>query len=128
MKAVLTPNDLKIGDQVSKPGWKPMELTKYEETTADKDQSTNVTFYFQILDGEDKGKVSRVFGNEKFLGYLKNLWKALRCPQDAEGNYEVTTEFCNEAVGTKLKGYWQVGKSATTGKPFNEITDYQPLA
>lgn len=127
MRAVVTPDDLKRGELISKAGWAPCELVAYDEKPADTDGSTNCTFSWKIIDGPDSGKQTRVFCNEKALGFLKNFYKVFSCPQDEAGNYVPSSEYFKGLVGEKCLLYLQRGKS-NQNKEFNEVTDYKPLA
>jgi len=132
MRAILSPDDLKMGDPrvPIKPGWYPAEIVKYDEAevkgTAEKpsDGSMNSVFYFRILDGEYKGRELRRYFNEKVLGMGKQLYATLKFPRHANGGYEVSTELFNKTVGAKLMIYILLDKK--TG--YDSIEDYKPMA
>lgn len=132
MRAILTPDDLKMGDprQPIKPGWYPAEIVKYDEAvtkgSAEKpsDGSTNSIFYFKIVDGEYKGRELRRYFNEKVLGMGKSLYATLGFPKNAAQGYDVSTELFEKTVGYKMMIYVMLDKK--TG--YDSIEDYKPMS
>lgn len=132
MRAVLSPDDLKMGDprEPIAPGWYPSEITKYDEAVTkgsaekESDGSTNAIFFFTILDGPYKGRELRRYFNEKVLGMGSHLYKALGFPKNAAGAYDVSTELFKQTVSSKLMIYVQ--KDKKTG--YDSIEDYKPMA
>lgn len=130
MRAVLTPDDLKLAEREPiKPGWYPAEIVKYDEVetkgTDEKpsDGSMNAVFYFKILDGEPKGRELRRYFNEKVLGFGKNLYATLGFPKNAGGAYDVSTELFRQTVGSQMMVY--IIKDKKTG--YDSIEDFKPL-
>lgn len=128
MRAIVTPDDLKVGELIE-PGWHVMELAEYSEKEAGTDKSTNCSFRFKVLDGPYKGYSAKAMFNEKALGMGKKLWAALQVPYDAEKGYALSTEMFEQiaAAKPKLKVYVKRGKS-NQGNEFNDPADFQPLA
>lgn len=132
MRAILTPDDLKMGEPrvPIKPGWYPAEIVKYDEAivkgTPEKpsDGSVNSVFYFKIIDGEYKDRELRRYFNEKVLGMGKSLYATLKFPKTANGGYEVSSELFNQTVGHKLMIYVMVDKK--TG--YDAVEDYKPMS
>lgn len=124
-RAVLTPDDLKLGDLIE-PGWYPVEISKYEEKPAGTDKSCNCFFHFKIIDGPKKGVAPRKMFNEKALGFGKNLWSTLGFPFDPEKGYTLSSELFNQTVGSKLEIYVKRGTS-DKGNDFNDVADFRPL-
>jgi len=126
MRQVITPDDLKKGEIVP-PTWYPCEISDYEEKPAGTDKSTNCIFTFKILDGEHKGKTGNKLFNEKSLGFGKKLWALVIPGWDKEKGGELSTDKFRQAVGKKIKVYFETGKS-DKGNEFNSPTDYLPLS
>ena len=132
MRAILTPEDLKMGDPRNPipPGWYPAEITKYNEvitkgtTEKPSDGSTNSVFHFTILDGPEKGRELRRYYNEKVLGFGKSLYATLGFPKNSVGGYDVYTELFQKTVGHKLMIYVMLDKK--TG--YDAVEDYKPMA
>ncbi len=127
---VVTPDDLKKGDLVDKPGWYPAEIVRYEEGEAGKEAknpgSLTATFIFKILDGPNQGiEVKRLF-SETAWGFAKNFFAAMGYPKDEAGAYQISSSLFNRSVGHKLKIYIKRGKS-DRGNEFNDVQDFQPL-
>lgn len=123
---VLKPEDLLIGELVSEPGWQPCVLKKWEEKEAGTDKSANAIFYFEIIDGKDKGKSGRALFNEKAFGMGKKLWAVIVPGFDIKNGGALSPQVFDAAVGKKLKVYFKRGKS-NQGNEFNDPTDYMPL-
>lgn len=130
MRAVLTPDDLKLADKEPiPPGWHPAEIIKYDEAvtkgTDEKpsDGSTNAIFFFKILEGPAKNRELRRYFNEKVLGFGKNLYAALGFPKNAAGAYDVSSELFRQTVGSKMMVY--VMKDKKTG--YDGIEDFKPM-
>lgn len=124
--ATISPDDLKRGDLVD-PGWYPCEISKYEEKDASTDKSTNAIFHFKVLDGAQKGNQFKTQFNEKALGFGKNLWAVLLGKPTDKG-YALSSEVFYAQVGKKLMVYVKRGKNNDSGREFNEVADYRPLA
>ena len=130
MKAVLTPDDLRLSEKENiPPGWYPAEIIKYEEVetkgTPDKpsDGSMNSVFYFKILDGPAKNRELRRYLNEKYLGFGKHMYSTLGFPKNSHGGYDVSTELFEQTVGHKLMIY--IIKDKKTG--YDSVEDFKPL-
>lgn len=130
MRAVLTPDDLKLADKEPiPPGWYPAEITKYEEVvtkgTDEKpsDGSVNSVFYFKILDGAAKNRELRRYFNEKVLGFGKNLYATLKFPKNSAGGYDVSTQLFEQTIGSKMMVY--IIKDKKTG--YDTIEDFKPI-
>jgi hypothetical protein len=125
MRAIVSPDDLKVGELVE-PSWYPCELADYSEKEAGTDKSTNCIFRFKIIDGKYAGYSAKSLFNEKSLGMGKKLWAALGLPFDDEKGYLLSTELFEQQVGKKLKVYIKRGKS-NQGNEFNDPADFAPL-
>lgn len=125
MRQVLTPDDLKKGDLIP-PGWYPTEISDYDEKPADTDGSTNCFFYFKILDGPYKGVVVKRLFNEKALGFGKNLYAALKFPNDPIKGYDLSTDLFKQTIGHKVQIYVKRGKS-NKGNEFNDAADFRAI-
>lgn len=127
---VVTPEDLKKGDLVQEIGWKAVEIKDVQESEASKDAktpgSTNITFFFEILDGKDKGVVVKRLFNETAWGFAKNFFAAMNYPMDEAKNYQISMELFRASIGAKLKVYVKRGKS-NQGNEFNDVSDFLPL-
>ena len=126
---IVTPDDLKKGDLVT-PGWHPAVITKVEESEASEEAknpgSTNVTFYFKILAGPDKGVEPKRLFNEVAWGFAKDFFATLGFPKDDKGNYRISMVLFEQAVGFKLMIYVKRGKS-NKGNEYNDVADFKPL-
>lgn len=125
LKASLTPDDLLKGELASK-GWHPAEIVDYTETEADTDGSTNINFFFKIIDGGSKGITARRLFNEKALGFMKNLLAALDYPKNAKGGYDIDGDKLKQAIGRKLEIYIVTGTS-NKGNDFNDVKDFRKM-
>ena len=132
MRAVLTPDDLKKGDLIN-PGWHPVEIVDYTEDAASDEAknpgSTNCTFHFKVIDGEEKGKTCKRLFNETALGFGKALWLIFFGPPDPVRGYadgQLSTEAFKAQIGKKIKVYVKRGKS-NRGNEFNDVQDFMPL-
>ena len=127
---IVTPEDLKKGDLVP-PTWYPCEIIKVEESEASEDAknpgSTNITFFFRIIDGEYKGvELKRLF-NETAWGFAKDFFAAMNFPKDAKGNYQISMSLFEQAVGHKLMVYVKRDKS-NKGNEYNNVADFKPMS
>ena len=120
MRAIVTPDDLKVGELIE-PGFHIMELSEYSEKPAATDKSTNCIFKFKVVDGPYKGYSANTLISEKALGMGKKLWAALGIPYDAERGYDLSTELFQRIAASKpkLKVYIKRGKS-NQGNEFND--------
>ncbi len=133
MKAFLTPDDLKKGDLVP-PGWYPVEIIDYDEAPASDNAknpgSTNCTFFFKVIDGEQKGATFKRLFNETALGFGKTLWKVFFGDPDPVKGYtmdQLNSDTFKQQIGKKLKVYVKRGKS-DRGNEFNDVQDFMPLS
>lgn len=128
---LVTPEDLKRGD-LAEVGWHPAEIVKVEESEASEDAknpgSTNVIFYFRVMDGANKGLECKRYFNETAWGFAKDFFATMKFPKDTKGNYQISMELFEQTVGHKLMIYIKRGKSKTTGSEFNDVADFKPLA
>ena len=126
---VVTPDDLKKGE-LANVGWHPAEIIKVEESEAGEDAkspgSTNVTFFFRILDGESKGIEPRRLFNETAWGFAKDFFAAMGFPKDDKGNYQISMKLFEQTIGHKLMIYIKRGKS-NKGNEFNDVADFKPM-
>lgn len=129
MRAIVTPDDLKIGELIE-PGFHIMELCEYSEKAAKSDPtSVNCIFKFKVVDGAYKGYSCNALFSEKALGMGKKLWAALGIPYDPVKGYELSTETFQRIAMNRpqLKVYVKRGKSQQ-GNEFNEPAEFEALS
>jgi hypothetical protein len=127
---IVTPEDLKRGDLLPT-GWHPVEVIKVEESEASEEAknpgSTNITFWFRVIDGEAKSaEVKRLF-NETAWGFAKDFFATMKFPKDAKGNYQISMQLFEQTIGHKLMVYIKRGKS-NRGNEYNDVADFKPMA
>jgi hypothetical protein len=128
---IVTPDDLRKGE-LAQVGWHPAEIVNFEESEASDDAkhpgSTNVIFYFKIIDGDSKNVECRRYFNETAWGFAKDFFAAMKFPKDEKGNYKISIELFEQTVGHKIMIYIKRGKNKQTGSEFNDVVDFKPMA
>ncbi len=123
LRISLSPEDVKKSKIVEDPGFYPAEVAEVSTKPSKGDKSTNFFIKFRGLSGPVKDMTfNRVF-NEKGMGFIVPLLKALGVEVN-EDTGEVQDFDLEALIGRKLRIYVKQGEY--NGQPTNEVAGYEP--
>ena len=122
LRISLKPDDIKRGKVIQNPGWFGAILTDVITKPSREDKSTNYFFKFRGFTGEAKDMTFQRVFNEKGMGFMVPLLKALGVHIDEETG-EVQDFDLHGLIERKVKLYIKQGEY--NNAPTNEVAGFE---